>query len=65
MNYWVSLVGCKASSLPSSYLRLPLGSNMRRVSFWNIVLEKVKKHLSSWWRNFFPSGADQLLSCLF
>ncbi|GJX60200.1 reverse transcriptase domain, reverse transcriptase zinc-binding domain protein, partial [Tanacetum coccineum] len=33
---------------PFTYLALPIGSNMRRVSVWRHVVEKVKKRLTEW-----------------
>ncbi|GJV36397.1 reverse transcriptase domain, reverse transcriptase zinc-binding domain protein [Tanacetum coccineum] len=41
-------MGCCVGEFPFTYLGLPIGSNMRRVSAWRLVMEKVKKRLSEW-----------------
>lgn len=40
--------GCKPGVWPILYLGLPLGGNPRVLSFWDPVVEKVKKRLQKW-----------------
>ncbi|GKA26341.1 putative RNA-directed DNA polymerase [Tanacetum coccineum] len=39
---------CAAGLLPFTYLGLPVGCSMKRVSTWNVVVEKFKKRLDKW-----------------
>lgn len=39
---------CSASSLPFTYLGLPVGANMKRVASWREVEAKMEKRLSVW-----------------
>ncbi|GKD52396.1 reverse transcriptase domain, reverse transcriptase zinc-binding domain protein, partial [Tanacetum coccineum] len=41
-------MGCDIGEFPFTYLGLPIGENMRRVSAWIPVVEKFKKRLSDW-----------------
>lgn len=41
---------------PFVYLGLPVGANMRRVSTWRPVVEKIKKWLSQWRANTMSFG---------
>ncbi|GJW68374.1 RNA-directed DNA polymerase, eukaryota, reverse transcriptase zinc-binding domain protein [Tanacetum coccineum] len=40
--------GCSAASLPFTYIGLPVGCNMRRISSWEDMILKVQKKLSTW-----------------
>ena len=40
-----SILGCRVSTLPLSYLGLPLGATFKKKTIWNYVVEKVEKHL--------------------
>nr|GEU81583.1 RNA-directed DNA polymerase, eukaryota, reverse transcriptase zinc-binding domain protein [Tanacetum cinerariifolium] len=48
--------GCSASNIPFSYLGLPIGSNMSKISNWNILIERFKSRLSEWKANMLSSG---------
>ncbi|GKC12361.1 RNA-directed DNA polymerase, eukaryota, reverse transcriptase zinc-binding domain protein [Tanacetum coccineum] len=48
--------GCSASNLPFSYLGLPIGSNMNRISNWNSLIDRFKNRLSGWKANMLSSG---------
>lgn len=37
------LLGCKVKNWPLSYLGMPLGSNPRSLSFWDLVGKSAKK----------------------
>ena len=41
------LLDCTLVQLPITYLGVPLGANMRRVSSWQCVIEKIQKRLGS------------------
>nr|GEW52316.1 hypothetical protein [Tanacetum cinerariifolium] len=38
--------GCEAGSFPFSYLGLPIGSNMSRIAYWQILIDRFKARLS-------------------
>ncbi|GJV49231.1 RNA-directed DNA polymerase, eukaryota, reverse transcriptase zinc-binding domain protein [Tanacetum coccineum] len=48
--------GCSASTLPFSYLGLPIGSNMNRTSNWKVLIDRFKARLSGWKANMLSSG---------
>ena len=39
---------CRLVQLPITYLGVPLGSNMRKVSSWQCVIDKIQNRLNSW-----------------
>ncbi|GJR04729.1 retrovirus-related pol polyprotein from transposon TNT 1-94 [Tanacetum coccineum] len=49
-------MGCSASSLPFTYLGLPVGVNMNNEASWYHVIDKIKKRLSNWKVNMLSSG---------
>ncbi|GJS31236.1 putative RNA-directed DNA polymerase, eukaryota, reverse transcriptase zinc-binding domain protein [Tanacetum coccineum] len=48
--------GCSSSSLPFSYLGLPIGSNMGRITNWTTLIDRFKARLSGWKANMLSSG---------
>ncbi|GJW92704.1 RNA-directed DNA polymerase, eukaryota [Tanacetum coccineum] len=40
--------GCIASTLPFTYLGIKVGANMKRISSWDVVINKVTSKLSTW-----------------
>ncbi|KAJ0548185.1 putative RNA-directed DNA polymerase [Helianthus annuus] len=42
------ILKCKVGSFPFIYLGIPIGANMKRVKFWQPVIEKFNRKLSSW-----------------
>lgn len=55
-------LGCKTSSLPVTYLGLPLGPAYKRVNVWNPIIERVQKRLIGWKANYLSkSGRLTLL----
>ncbi|GJX49836.1 putative RNA-directed DNA polymerase, eukaryota, reverse transcriptase zinc-binding domain protein [Tanacetum coccineum] len=48
LNCFYLVSGCSAASLPFTYLGLPVGCNMRRISSWEDMILKVQKKLSTW-----------------
>lgn len=47
---------CKTSSLPVTYLGLPLGATYKRVNVWNLVIERIQRRLTSWKPNYLSKG---------
>ncbi|XP_071719522.1 uncharacterized protein [Rutidosis leptorrhynchoides] len=43
-----SVFGCKRGSFPMTYLGLPIGANMKKLSNWRPVIDKFEKRLSDW-----------------
>ncbi|GKB11403.1 RNA-directed DNA polymerase, eukaryota [Tanacetum coccineum] len=43
-----SLIGCKASKFPVSYLGVQVGDNMNRIESWREVVNKITNKLSLW-----------------
>jgi hypothetical protein len=50
-------MGCRVSSLPMSYLGLPLGAGFKQKDVWNNVVEKMEKRLAGWKRLSIQGGA--------
>ncbi|GJZ12412.1 putative RNA-directed DNA polymerase, eukaryota, reverse transcriptase zinc-binding domain protein [Tanacetum coccineum] len=53
--------GCNASSLPFTYLGLPVGVNMKNEASLCPVIDKVKKRISNWKVNMLSSGGHLTL----
>ncbi|GKB25262.1 RNA-directed DNA polymerase, eukaryota, reverse transcriptase zinc-binding domain protein [Tanacetum coccineum] len=47
-NLLPSILCCKPSSLPFTYLGLPIGANMNRSCNWKPIIDKFHNRLSSW-----------------
>ena len=49
---WLSeaarLLQCRAGSLPFVYLGLTIGGNVRHMSFWEPIIDRIKARLSGW-----------------
>lgn len=48
LNSSSSMLHCQQMQFPVTYLGLPVGGNPRRLVFWDPVLNKLRKRLSSW-----------------
>nr|GEU60940.1 hypothetical protein [Tanacetum cinerariifolium] len=48
--------GCSSSFLPFSYLCLPIGLNMGRITNWTVLIDRFKARLSGWKANMLSSG---------
>ncbi|GJV40051.1 putative RNA-directed DNA polymerase [Tanacetum coccineum] len=48
MRDMVRWMRCGVGEFPFTYLRLPIGKNMRRVEAWNSVVVKFKNRLANW-----------------
>ena len=47
MDELVAILGCRQSSLPMTYLGLPLGAKFKGRAIWNPILEKMERRLAS------------------
>jgi len=50
------LLGCRVTSLPMTYLGLPLGASYKAVSIWNDAIEKMEGRLAGWKRMYLSKG---------
>jgi hypothetical protein len=50
------LLGCRVTSLPMTYLGLPLGASYKAVSSWNDAIEKMEGRLAGWKRMYLSKG---------
>ena len=53
---FAGILGCKAGTLPSSYLGLPLCIGTPSKSLWSPVMERLEKRLASWKANYLSLG---------
>ena len=51
VNALATELGCRTGSLPSTYLRLPLGAPHKSVAVWDSIEERMHKRLACWKRN--------------
>ena len=56
MGGLVALLGCRQSSLPMTYLGLPLGAKFKDRAIWNFILERMERRLTSWKRLYLSKG---------
>ena len=49
-------LGCKASSLPMTYLGLPLGAQHKSVGIWDLIEERFRRRLATWKRQYISKG---------
>ena len=61
LDVLVGLLGCRHSSLPLKYLRLPLGAKFKELSIWNPILEKMEQRLAGWKRLYLSKGGKVTL----
>ena len=48
LGYMARWMRCRIRKIPFTYLGLPIGESMRRVSACHPIVEKFKKRLSEW-----------------
>ncbi|KAJ0544992.1 putative RNA-directed DNA polymerase transcription factor SBP family [Helianthus annuus] len=46
-----SILNCDIGALPFMYLGIPIGVNMKRIKFWQPIIDKFNRRLSSWKAN--------------
>ena len=56
MEELVALLGCRQSSLPMTYLGLPLGAKFKDRAIWNSILERMERRLTSWKQLYLSKG---------
>ena len=49
-------LGCKANSLPTTYLGLPLGASHKSVRVWDPIEERFRRRLATWKRQYISKG---------
>ena len=49
-------LGCRAGSLPTMYLGLPLGASHKSVRMWDTIEERFRRRLASWKRQYISKG---------
>ncbi|CAL1392585.1 unnamed protein product [Linum trigynum] len=58
---YADIFGCELSSLPTTYLGLPLGSRAASLTVWEPVIEKVQARLASWKARMLSFGGRLVL----
>ena len=53
----VKVLGYKIGVLPMTYLGMPFGVSNKSSFIWNLILEKLEKHLARWKKCIFLRGA--------
>ena len=49
-------LGCRAGSLPTTYLGFPLGASHKSVRMWDTIEERFRRRLASWKRQYISKG---------
>jgi hypothetical protein len=50
------ILGCKTTTFPMKYLRLPLGAHFKVQSIWDPIVEKLDRRLVGWKRMYLSKG---------
>jgi len=62
---WLSeaamVLNCKVGSVPFVYLGMPIGGNPRRLSFWELLLNRIKSRLLGWSSKHLSFGGRLIL----
>jgi len=61
LNEPVAILHCKMGKIHFVYLGLPIGGNPRRLSFWELVVNRIKSRLSGWQSRFLSFGGRLIL----
>ena len=51
-----SVLDCRVSEWPLSYLGLPLGGNPKTISFWDPLVKRISRRLDGWKKVFLSYG---------
>ncbi|KAL4581186.1 hypothetical protein LXL04_017396 [Taraxacum kok-saghyz] len=43
-----AIIGCKPGVLPATFLGIPIGLNMKRITSWNGLVDRIHKKMSNW-----------------
>ncbi|XP_021971327.1 uncharacterized protein LOC110866487 [Helianthus annuus] len=57
----MEILGCKRGGFPFVYLGVHVGTNMSRISNWNLVVEVIKARLASWKARTLSMGGRLIL----
>jgi len=62
---WLSeaamMMSCRRGTIPFVYLGLPIGGDIRKISFWKPVVDRIVSRLSSWNHKFLSFGGHLVL----
>lgn len=56
-----SVLGCSVGEMPFIYLGLSIGGDPRCLSFWDLVLTRIRNRLSGWESRFLSFGGRLIL----
>lgn len=54
--YSAQILRCKQEQLPITYLGLPIGANMNRISMWKPIIRNISCRLAAWKGRFLSIG---------
>lgn len=57
------IIGCRSGTMPTTFLGLPIGINMRSRKPWKILIEKFKKRMRNWKVKTLSFGGRHTLVC--
>jgi len=64
-NSWLqeaaSVLNCRTGSIPFVYLELPIGGDVKKLSFWKLVVDRIVAQLSAWHNKFLSFGGRLVL----
>ena len=52
MSSLASVLDCRVSEWPLSYLGLLLGGNPKTIGFWDLMVERILRRLDGWKKAF-------------
>jgi len=61
LNEAATMLTCKVGRIPFMYLGLPIGGNLRRLQFWEPIVNRIKSRLSGWNNRFLSFGGRLIL----
>ena len=61
MSSLAAILGCKESSLPITYLGLPLGATFKDVKVWDGVVTRIQRKLAGWKGKYLSKGGKLTL----
>ncbi|XP_071694847.1 uncharacterized protein [Rutidosis leptorrhynchoides] len=51
-----NIAGARVGTFPTTYLGIPIGSSMNRISNWDTLCDKLRSKLSTWKESLISSG---------
>jgi len=55
------VMNCRTENIPFVYLGLPIGGDVRKLSFWKLVIDRIVACLSMWNNKFLYFGGRRIL----